>query len=301
MKRAPMALLVALAGCNQIYGIAPTALVPDAPPPADQDGDGIPDAVDNCIAVVNADQADLDEDSLGDDCDNCPLLANTDQSDRGDGDGVGDVCDPHPASAGDCLRLLDTFRDPSAFLDSWEVLAPMPPTITPGDGIVHIAPVPGTHVGVAERSLRGIFDTQLRGRAASGSGHVMAGSNIAAPDGGYLCGITGVVSSSSTTTYIEVTSANQTGNGTRIQFGLSNVPVDSSLLVRLISPRTTSEPVRCRLEYGLAVAYAQLSPPYQAFTPAGGPGVHLETDGLDLDAFAVYEMRTGSCPATVRR
>jgi len=56
------------------------------------EGDGVPDAVDNCPAVANAGQANSDADSLGDACDNCPTTANEDQSDL-DGDGVGDVCD----------------------------------------------------------------------------------------------------------------------------------------------------------------------------------------------------------------
>lgn len=40
------------------------------PPPApDADGDGVPDASDNCPAVANADQADADNDGLGNACD----------------------------------------------------------------------------------------------------------------------------------------------------------------------------------------------------------------------------------------
>src|SRR5262245_50065196 len=37
--------------------------------PADSDGDGTCDALDNCPAVPNADQANLDGDALGDACD----------------------------------------------------------------------------------------------------------------------------------------------------------------------------------------------------------------------------------------
>ena len=71
----------------------------------DGDGDGVPDASDNCPLVVNPDQVDQDLDGLGDLCDpdldgdgfanevdNCPDLANPDQSDL-DGDGTGDACD----------------------------------------------------------------------------------------------------------------------------------------------------------------------------------------------------------------
>ncbi len=38
----------------------------------DSDGDGIPDACDNCPAVPNPDQADADHDGIGDACDPCP-------------------------------------------------------------------------------------------------------------------------------------------------------------------------------------------------------------------------------------
>jgi hypothetical protein len=105
--------------------VAPDVIPP--PPPSDQDGDGIPDASDNCPAVANPDQADADGDGDGDACDvcpvnantttctpvdpndadgdgvpnntdNCPAVANPDQVDS-DSDGKGDVCDPCPAYA----------------------------------------------------------------------------------------------------------------------------------------------------------------------------------------------------------
>lgn len=59
---------------------------------ADQDGDGIPDPLDNCPNVANPGQEDADGDGIGDVCDNCPRTANPDQADS-DGDGVGDACD----------------------------------------------------------------------------------------------------------------------------------------------------------------------------------------------------------------
>jgi hypothetical protein len=42
----------------------------------DRDGDGVPNAIDNCGYVANADQADGDHDGKGDACDQCPADAN---------------------------------------------------------------------------------------------------------------------------------------------------------------------------------------------------------------------------------
>jgi len=61
----------------------------------DSDGDGVPDAIDNCPFVANPGQADGDADGIGDVCDNCPATFNPGQADA-DGDGVGDVCDICP-------------------------------------------------------------------------------------------------------------------------------------------------------------------------------------------------------------
>jgi thrombospondin type 3 repeat protein len=81
----------------------------------DGDGDGVPDATDNCDLVPNFGQQDLDGDGLGDACDpdddndgapdetdNCPVLANPSQL-NSDGDARGDACDPCPFDAADDL------------------------------------------------------------------------------------------------------------------------------------------------------------------------------------------------------
>lgn len=70
----------------------------------DLDGDGVPDAEDNCADVANADQADGDGNGTGDACedldgdgvvdvtDNCLEVPNPDQADS-DRDGTGDACE----------------------------------------------------------------------------------------------------------------------------------------------------------------------------------------------------------------
>ena len=53
---------------------------PAAAGPADTDGDGVADTVDNCPIRFNPDQLDGDVDGTGDPCDNCPTFPNPDQT-----------------------------------------------------------------------------------------------------------------------------------------------------------------------------------------------------------------------------
>lgn len=85
-------LVVLACGCNAVFGLKPTD-VADATS-ADLDGDGVPDTIDNCIFVPNADQTDTDGDGVGDACDLCPANASANHDE--DGDGIGDECDVCP-------------------------------------------------------------------------------------------------------------------------------------------------------------------------------------------------------------
>jgi Concanavalin A-like lectin/glucanases superfamily/Thrombospondin type 3 repeat len=94
--------------------------------PADADGDGIQDNVDNCPDRYNPDQADSDRDGpdgVGDACDNCPLVSNPDQTFAGVGDGLGAACrndyqegvvvDTAPKPPGGILLVTATFCNTS--------------------------------------------------------------------------------------------------------------------------------------------------------------------------------------------
>ena len=56
-------------------GICPVASTAATCQKPDGDGDGIPDASDNCPMLANTDQADLDADGVGDACDSAPAFA----------------------------------------------------------------------------------------------------------------------------------------------------------------------------------------------------------------------------------
>lgn len=97
----------------------------------DKDGDGIPDATDNCPNVFNPprpmsgpNQTDADGDNIGDACDKCPLEAGETctppSADDIDGDGVANGIDncpeiPNPAQD-DCAKLatVQELRDPTS-------------------------------------------------------------------------------------------------------------------------------------------------------------------------------------------
>lgn len=111
---------------------------PDAPPVVDRDGDGVLDAVDNCVEVVNPDQHDEDGDGVGDVCDNCPHVANPDQANVGELDAgaapdqAGDACDPFPTQPGNDILLFESFH---RGLGGWSTTGPGAwATVSDGDG-----------------------------------------------------------------------------------------------------------------------------------------------------------------------
>jgi Thrombospondin type 3 repeat len=133
-------------GTRDAAAIADAARV-DAPAGHDEDGDGIPDAFDNCPHVANADQAD------------------------GDGDGVGDVCDPEPAIPRQHIAFFDPLvgdpfmlNDPALFTSTGDALladgtsaaAVMVLPLAIGDDLIQVA---GTIVTLGDISGRQISMT----------------------------------------------------------------------------------------------------------------------------------------------
>ena len=66
---------------------------PTAPIAPDADGDGIPDATDDCPRVSNPAQTDTDGDRVGDACDNCVTVYNPGQENTDEDSQGGDACD----------------------------------------------------------------------------------------------------------------------------------------------------------------------------------------------------------------
>jgi hypothetical protein len=104
---------------------------------SDEDGDGIPNTLDNCPATANPGQEDGDTDGVGDICDNCLLVANTDQRDT-DADGFGNLCDADLDNSG-LVNLSDFILFRAVFGQT----APLSPEAEnadfDGDGIVNLS------------------------------------------------------------------------------------------------------------------------------------------------------------------
>jgi hypothetical protein len=100
--------------CETTSGSIDAPAGSDAAQAADTDHDGVADDFDNCPGIANATQLDEDGDTVGNACDNCPTEPNLDQVDSTEvakalaADGVGDACDPNPATR-DRIALFEGF------------------------------------------------------------------------------------------------------------------------------------------------------------------------------------------------
>ncbi len=128
---------------------------------ADADGDGIPDALDNCPTVFNPDQRDLDGDGVGNVCDNCQTVANPGQEDT-DHDGVGDACPSASASVLGTCESAVARQAGVAFTKTLQAEGGCIAALV----ACEIAGEKGTLVGDALTSCRATARTRTCGRAA---------------------------------------------------------------------------------------------------------------------------------------
>ena len=150
-------LLVASVGCNQLFGLDDTTLVPADQVNPDFDKDDVPDVDDNCPLSPNPLQENRDMDAVGDACDFCPELATEVNHDE-DGDGIGDECDLCPVDPdfqvdGDLDQVGDacdpnadaTMPDRSLLFDPFLSLAHWSTSGTPwvelGDAVAPVGPI----------------------------------------------------------------------------------------------------------------------------------------------------------------
>jgi hypothetical protein len=120
----------------------------------DTDGDGIPDAIDNCARVANLDQHDDDGDGVGDVCDPCPQIKET--TEDSDGDGIPNDCDPRPLLAGDTLVRFDPFTGAGNLPSGWQARGGKPSDVPTawhsGDDVLELT-IANSDISIA------VFDT----------------------------------------------------------------------------------------------------------------------------------------------
>ena len=255
--RGRVLLTVGLVGCNQIYGLDPTRLIPDAPSTMepDLDQDGIADRDDNCVDRANPAQSDVDHDGIGDACDDCPLLANKQGSDF-DADGIGDFCDPH-ATTKDCVLVVDAFVDPDNFAASWTVEGD-----TNGGKVeharnsAHLVPATASSIAITTRDAPGMVDVQLLGNAqqsiefSTSSGY----DAVTQPD---TCKLQYIAGSSTT---LQLDGLNPGSPPSPKSLTPTN-PLNHELYVRMqtavLDAGNPRRRVSCRIDFGIAVGLDQ--------------------------------------------
>ena len=293
-------LVIALVACNAVYGVEETKLDPAVD--TDLDDDGYDDDIDVCPDVAD-EQADEDGDRVGDACDSCPLVANAKQGDF-DGDGVGDPCDPHPATSGDCLVLFDSFADPDAFVDRWDVLASgTNATAEPFDGGVRLVADAMSKILLSPRGVSGAVDVELLADATSTVTTGRLGVFRDSSDAGDEQRCIVIPTPDMTIAALEMRLKNSLQDE-YASFLLTTAAVDSRTRIRMTSRTAANTPaLGCQIEHGVAVGVTQ-RPVAASAMPAGARmGITATAGTLVVRGYAVrsFEPSRTVCPDPVRR
>ncbi|HTL31992.1 MAG TPA: thrombospondin type 3 repeat-containing protein [Kofleriaceae bacterium] len=310
-----LVFIVVLTGCNALFDLEPTELLPADL--HDGDGDGVADDNDNCPLTPNANQGDEDRDTIGDVCDNCPLISNPEQEVLGDTDPMGDLCDPHPIVAGDCPIIVDSFEDPRSLGVNWTVSTFVPgsvPQVPAPNALVDVVPhgvkvVPGQTGAVVQLIARGLsvdpgqfFDVQVAATAMITKGSVMAGTHLH-DDMFNEYGERGGAQAGVTTPQLGATVDYHSGNGYgATTYVLSADVVNNHLLVRFSTTTDDGTSLgRVRIDYGVATSFIMGFPNTPVLT-GGGPGAVVVGDPATVEAIAISHFQPGvECPAAVVR
>jgi hypothetical protein len=310
-----LAWLLAITACNAAFDIDKTELEPTVTLP-DGDQDGVPDADDNCPAVANGTQADEDRDTIGDACDNCPLIANTEQERNGDDDPLGDLCDPHPVTSGDCPILVETFEDPASLAQNWTLYSYVtgaspstPAADAHADVVPHgvhlVAGEPMAEIALLVRDLGGtdphqMFDAQLVGTATFTSGALYVGTNLRddrVGETGAFCGIR--VSATRPTESLRFYGTTSS-NGTTGRLDVDHI--NGTTYIRMASVDVDGNPlIACRLDYGVSTGFLSLMM-LTGVLNAGVPGAVVDSEEATIDAIELTHFQPGvPCPAVLLR
>lgn len=289
-------VFVALCACNNMFSIDRTRLEPDAYL-VDGDGDGVPDLDDNCMAVANPTQADEDRDGFGNACDNCPILPNADQQDIGDGDGIGDRCDPHP-SVRDCLIAFDSFDDPEHFATHWAVTPQSTPNsamLVPG-GVVLAAPTGALAIELrddAGQPILGKHEVQLVARFPASSGVLVVASNVTNASSGLWCGVAA--------TSLAFTLWPDGQPAVSAELDMYSPPLDDDIYMRIETTLNDGSPViACTAEYGISLRSVTQRLDAAA---TGAPAAMIRGATATVTGFTAYRnvSASSSCPAPLIR
>jgi hypothetical protein len=278
--------LIALAACNQIYGLDKTEGV-ETDNPDDLDGDGVQDVRDNCRGVANVDQNDEDQDGRGDLCDLCPLIVDAPDQDF-DKDGMGDACDPHPDKPGDCVRLIETFRDPTKFDTGW-MRNDTKSVIDKKPGSIRITPMPEVAIIPIGAPME-LVDIQVLGTVVDNGSLVRGASNFASMPSSYRCdldiedqpGIMATVPGPAANTFRLLVPAK---------------PITRTFTLRVLpSVGVTTFPVHldCRAEFGVSIG---LDATNGSTETVGPPAVIVANAAAEIDAVEISTFAPNTtCP-----